>query len=98
MALRARETFYGYARARAALVVAEDSVRLLTTYLPDLDALVAGGAATRADLLATRAQLAEATTLRLEVQGALAVAEAMLRRMLRLDATSTSCAPRASRA
>ena len=85
VALRAKEAFYDYAQARAALVVAEDSVRLLSQYLPDLEALVAAGVATKADLLQTRAQIAEATTRRIEAEGAVEVTAATLRRMLRLE-------------
>lgn len=65
--------FYQHLRARGAEIVAEDAVRLLSSVVVDLDRLHRAGAATRADLLEARAELASA---RVQVSTAVAAASA----------------------
>lgn len=70
--------FYQHLRARGSEIVAEDAVRLLSSVVADLDRLHAAGAATRADLLEARAELASA---RVQVSTAVAVASATRARL-----------------
>lgn len=58
--LQAREVFYSYARARAALLVAEATVGQVEAHRQNVEALVQAGVAAPVDLMRVDAQLASA--------------------------------------
>jgi outer membrane protein TolC len=80
VALDARLQFYGYVRARGALIVNEDSVRVLEAHVQDLKALVTAGAATPTDLARAEAFAAQAKVAVLQARGRVEVSlEALAR-------------------
>jgi outer membrane protein TolC len=84
-ALRARETFYGHVRARAAELISKDAVRLLEDHIRNLEEFVEVGQATRADLMQAQAQLADARVQLARSEGLVRVTDYALRRLLDMD-------------
>lgn len=84
VALRAKQAFYQYIRARAAASVTRQSVELLQRNVKDLDARVRSGSVPRSDLTQAKARLAEARVEHLRRMGRIDVAEIRLRRWLAL--------------
>tara|TARA_R110002096_G_scaffold434832_5_gene658285 strand:+ start:94284 stop:95552 length:1269 start_codon:yes stop_codon:yes gene_type:complete len=82
VALRAREGFYRHAQARGGAQVAQDAVKLLESYVVDLQSLVTAGAASKPDLADAKAQLAQARVGLARVRAGVEVTGAVLRRLL----------------
>lgn len=82
MGLRAVDAFLATVRARAATLVAQDSVRVLTAHLEDVGRLVDAGLATKADRMQLKAQLAQAQVALRQAEGAVQVGGVRLRRMV----------------
>ena len=84
----ARETFYNYARARAATAVAEETVRTIEAQERVLASAVAAGAVPRVDLMRLRAQLASARVAVERARGGSAVAAEALRMMMHVEGSA----------
>lgn len=85
-AFTARQTYYAYARAVAAELVARASVEQLTAHVADLDALVKAGSSTRGDQMQAEAQLANARVQLSSAQGSVRTQGEQLRTYLGLEA------------
>ncbi|MEM9070190.1 MAG: TolC family protein [Myxococcota bacterium] len=84
--LRARESYYELARARAALTVAEKAVEQVSAQRRQIAALVEAGAAARVDLLRVDALLAQSRVNVARAQGGSAIAERALRLLMHAEA------------
>lgn len=82
VALQAREAFYSYVRARAAMAVAEASLAQVTSQRTQVDALVAGGSLPKVDLVRIDAQLAAAEVAVEQSRGNVAIAAHALRTLM----------------
>lgn len=82
VAKTALEAYYGLARVREGIAVAADGVAVLEAHERRLEDLFGAGLATRADVLAVSAQLAEAKGQWVSLQGTERVALAQLRSLL----------------
>ena len=85
VAREALEAYYQLVRVRAGIGVAADGVAVLEAHAVRLDDLFAAGLVTNADVLATRAQLADARAQHAELVGLADVAEAHLAMLLDVD-------------
>jgi outer membrane protein TolC len=81
VAYEARMTFLNYVRARGAVAVREDSVRVLDANVDDLRQLVDAGAATRTDLSLTEARAVQARLALAQTIGAVEVNRVRLSRL-----------------
>ncbi|GAB4214409.1 MAG: hypothetical protein OHK0013_39040 [Sandaracinaceae bacterium] len=79
VAQQAREAFYNYARARAAVAVAESTVRTIEAQERVVQAAVDAGVTPRVDLMRLRAQLAGARVAVERARGGMATAAEALR-------------------
>ncbi len=70
----ARTAFYNYAHVLGQIAVANASVKVLTSSVRDLEALVAAGTATQTELVRAKAELANAQTFVAQAEGNIAVA------------------------
>jgi len=84
VALQARETFYNYARARAALAVARSSLGQAETRHEQVRAFVAAGTAAPVDELRIRAQVAAARVAVVRAEAGVEVGATALRTLLHL--------------
>ncbi len=84
IALRARETFYAYARARGALEVAQSAVAQLEAHRQQVDSLVQAGAAAAVDRMRVDAQLASARVGVAQAQSGVDVATIALQTLMHL--------------
>ncbi len=84
VALQARETFYNYARARAALAVARTSLEQAEARHAQVQAFVAAGTAARVDELRIRAQRAAAQVAVVRAEAGVEVGATALRTLLHL--------------
>lgn len=82
VALRAREAFYNYARARGALRIAQSSVLQVESSRNQVAALVDAGVTPRVDLLRVDAQLAQARVGVAQAEGGVAIAHRALQILL----------------
>jgi outer membrane protein TolC len=82
IALQAKEVFYNYARARAALLVAESGLAQSQAQRRDVDALVRAGTLARVELMRADAGVAAAEVAVARAAGAVAVARTALRSLL----------------
>lgn len=82
VSLQAREAFYNYARARAALAVASSTVATIEAQERVVQAAVGAGATARVDLLRLQAQLASARVAVQRATGGVETAAAALRSIL----------------
>lgn len=80
--LQAREAFYEYARARAALEVARSGLAQSEAQRRDVAALVTGGTLARVELLRADAQVAAARVTIARAEGSVAIARTTLRSLL----------------
>lgn len=80
--LRAREAFYEYARARAALEVARSGLQQSEAQRRDVEALVNGGTLARVESLRAEAQVAGSQVSVARAEGAVAVARTSLYSLL----------------
>ncbi len=87
VALRARETFWNYARARAQLMVARASLEQAKAHRRDVDALVNAGTLARVELMRADAQIAAASVIVARARAAVAVARSALYSVTHLDGT-----------
>lgn len=76
------QSYYQLAQARAGITVAADGVEVLEAHVTQLRDLFQAGLVTRADLLATEAQLSEARAQHAQLLGAAETAEAHLASLL----------------
>ena len=86
VALAAREAFYDYARARAALLVAESALAQTEAHRRDVEAMVNAGALARVELMRSDALVARARVTMARASGAVALARTQLSALLMLDA------------
>jgi outer membrane protein TolC len=84
VALAAREAFYQYARARAALMVSEVAVEQATEHVRHVESIARIGNASRADLMAVRARQAASEVTFARAQGGVELAANALRTALEL--------------
>jgi outer membrane protein len=82
VALQAREAFFNYARARAALVIARSGLAQSEAQRRDVVALVSAGTLARVEQMRADAQVATAQVALARAQGAVAVARTVLRSLL----------------
>ncbi len=82
VALQAREAFFNYARARAALFVANSGLAQSQAQRRDVVALVSAGTLARVEQMRADAQVATAEVALARAQGAVAVARTVLRSLL----------------
>ncbi len=82
VALHAREAFYNYARARAALLVARSGLGQAEAQQHDTESLVRAGTLARVEQMRAEAQVASARVAVARAQGAVAVARTALRSLL----------------
>jgi outer membrane protein len=82
VALQAREAFYNYARARAALLVARAAVAQTEAQRRDVAALVGAGTLARVEQMRADAQVATTQVALARAQGAVAIARTVLRTLL----------------
>ncbi len=87
VAYQARLAFYGYLRARGAVVVREDSVRVLHANVDDLRALAGRGAATATDVALAEAALARAEVELATARGHVEVSLTQLSRLIGAEVT-----------
>ena len=78
VALRAREAYYGYARARGAEIVAESAVTQTEAHRAQVQSMVDAGVTARVDLLRVEAQLAAARVQAARATGAVDLAREAL--------------------
>ena len=76
--LQAREAYYNYARARAALMVAKAALAQADAHRKDSEALVAAGSIARVELMRAQAQVAGAKVAQARADNAVAVARSAL--------------------
>jgi outer membrane protein len=76
--LQTRETYYNYARARAALMVAKAALAQADAHRKDSEALVAAGSIARVELMRAQAQVAAAKVAQARADNAVAVARSAL--------------------
>jgi outer membrane protein TolC len=86
--LQAREAFYEYARARAALEVARSGLAQSEAQRRDVEALVTGGTLARVELLRAEAQVAAAKVTIARAEGSVAIARTTLRSLLHQEGES----------
>lgn len=79
VALQAREAFYGYARARASLAVAQLAVSQVEAHQRDIEAFVSAGTVAAVELQRIQAQLAAARVGLARTMGGVAIAAVALR-------------------
>jgi outer membrane protein len=85
VALQAREAFYNYARARAALMVARSGLAQAEAQMHDVESLVHAGTLARVEHMRAQAQVAAARVAVARSQGSVAVARTALRSLLHRD-------------
>jgi outer membrane protein len=85
VALQARETYYNYARARAALMVAKSAQAQAEAHQKDVDALVNAGSLAKVELMRADAQVAAAKVAVSRTQGSVAAARAALFTLAHLE-------------
>jgi outer membrane protein TolC len=85
VALRAKQAYYEYARARAAKLIAEAALAQNEAQLRDVQALVRGGALARVEQMRADAQVAASRVTVARAQGNVAVAETALRILLNVE-------------
>lgn len=76
--LQTRESYYNYARARAALMVAKAALAQADAHRKDSDALVSAGSIARVELMRAQAQVAAAKVAQARADNAVAVARSAL--------------------
>lgn len=82
IAQQAREAFYNWARARAALAVATSTIATIEAQERVVAATVTAGTVARVDLLRIQAQLASARVAATRAEGAVATAEEAIRTLI----------------
>jgi outer membrane protein TolC len=87
VSLQAREAFYNYARARAALMVAKSAQNQVDARRRDVDALVNAGSLARVELMRADAQVAAAKVAVSRTEGSVAVARSALFTLTHYDGT-----------
>jgi outer membrane protein TolC len=85
VALRAKQAYYEYARARAAKLIAEAALAQNEAQLRDVQALVRGGALARVEQMRADAQVAASRVALARTQGNVAVAQTALRVILNVE-------------
>jgi outer membrane protein TolC len=85
VALRTREAYYNYARARAALMVAKATLAQAEAHRKDSDALVAAGSIARVELMRAEAQVASAKVAQARAENAVAIARSALYTLIHID-------------
>lgn len=85
IALRAKQAYYEYARARAAKLIAEAALTQNEAQLRDVQALVRGGALARVEEMRADAQVAASRVTLARAEGNVAVAETALRVLLNVE-------------
>lgn len=86
--LQAREAFYEYARARAALEVARAALAQSEAQRRDVEALTTGGTLARVELLRADAQVAAARVAVARTEGGVAVARTVLHSLMHREGAS----------
>lgn len=82
IAQQAREAFYNWARARAALAVATSTIATIEAQERVVDATVSAGTVARVDLMRIQAQLASARVAAIRAEGAVATAAEAIRTLI----------------
>ena len=85
VALQAREAFYNYARARAALMVAKSAQSQAEAHRRDVDALVTAGSLAKVELMRADAQVAAARVAVSRTAGSVAIARSALYTVTHLE-------------
>lgn len=85
VALRAKQAYYEYARARASKLIAEAALAQTEAQLRDVQALVRGGALARVEQMRADAQVAAARVALARTTGNVAVAQTALRVVLNVE-------------
>jgi outer membrane protein len=83
--LQAREAYYNYARARAALMVAKSAQAQAEAHQRDVDALVNAGSLAKVELMRADAQVAAAKVAVSRTQGSVAIARSALYTLAHLE-------------
>jgi outer membrane protein len=86
--LRTRESYYNYARARAALMVAKAALAQAEAHRKDSEALVAAGSIARVELMRAEAQVASAKVAQARSDNAVAIARSALFTLAHVDGTA----------
>ena len=86
--LRTRESYYNYARARAALMVAKAALAQAEAHRKDSEALVSAGSIARVELMRAEAQVASAKVAQARADNAVAIARSALFTLVHVEGTN----------